>query len=104
MPSIRFFEVVQPPTSREVEELAFNAIRSRSTLPLIAQLEPTAEDPKDDLVEIDMHIRATRHPESGGMRILGDNALRDTVNLELSVDPNTPARLSMIYDPAAPTE
>lgn len=98
MSGIRSFEVTQPPTSEEVADLALNAIKKRSLLPLVARSIPTELGPQAEEVAVDVHIKLTQHPENRGMRIVGENALGNTVSVTLSTDSTQPAELHMQHE------
>lgn len=97
MAGFRNYEVTVPPTSDEVEALALDAIRNHRLLNITAVPEPTDIGPSD-AIDLAVKIKATRHPEAGGMRIIGETALGETVNLEISSQPVEPATLSMWFD------
>ncbi len=97
MAGIRKYEVTIPPTSNEVELLALDAIRNRTLLHIQGRPEATDIGPQDD-VELSVRIRSTLHPRQGGMQILGETALGDTINMDLPPRLEEPASFTMIFD------
>jgi hypothetical protein len=97
MAGIRKYEVTVPPTSDEVRLLALDAILNHTVINIHGRPEPTDIGPRDE-VDLNVRIRSTLHPETGGMRILGETVMGDTVNLELSSTPEEPASFTMVFD------
>jgi hypothetical protein len=98
---IRQYEVTVPPTSGEVEDEMLRAIGEQTMAIVHAR---TVEDDmpriprEDDEVDLEFRIGATRHPEEGGMAILGHTEDGRTVNLSTNADPYQPATLSLVVD------
>ena len=89
MAQIKEFIVIEPPTSGEVREQAFEALKARDYLSLT--VIGTQEVPKPEPEEIAFNILQTSQTPEGGMRLMGRTATKDIVSLTTLSDESLPA-------------
>ncbi len=91
-----YYEVVHPPTSGEVREEAFEAIRQKSGR-LCVRMMSRQEVPPPEEKGVCFRIRRTFHPEDGrAMTIGGTNEEGNTVNVHTHEEDGQPATANMV--------
>lgn len=89
MAQLREFTVLEPPTSGEVRERAFAALKAREALTLT--VIGVQEVPKPVTEELAFNIQNISQLQDGGMRLMGRSALKDIVTITTSGDDSLPA-------------
>ncbi|RWZ78135.1 MAG: hypothetical protein EOT04_02735 [Candidatus Chaera renei] len=89
MARIKEFVVVKPPTSGEVCEGAFKALKARG--PLSLTVLGTQEVPRPEPEEIAFKVIQTSQLKEGGMRLVGRTATKDIVTVTTRADETLPA-------------
>lgn len=89
MLTVHEFSVVEPPTSEEVRERAFEALRAGDYLSITVLGEQ--EVPKPEPEDISFAINETAHPKDGGMRLMGRTALDEIVSIVIDGSSEQPA-------------
>ncbi len=84
MVSIEKYTVIEPPTSGEVAELAFNQLSRGGFLRLV--LLSDTEVPRAVPQEVEFRIAQTLHPEDGGLSIGGTTTEEAYVLVHASAD------------------
>ena len=93
MISIEKYTVIEPPTSGEVTERAFQQLSRGGYLKLV--ILGQAEVPRALPQELEFRIAQTLHPEEGGLSIGGTTAEGDFVVVHASQESNEPATASV---------
>ncbi|HSH55440.1 MAG TPA: hypothetical protein VK983_01280 [Candidatus Limnocylindrales bacterium] len=95
MARIEEFNVIDPPTSLEVQDRAFEALRNNGVMPMI--LMPTREVPPPVSQNVSMRIHQTIHPVEGGMTISGrDELSRYSLTVRMTDDYENQATASLV--------
>ncbi len=89
MAHIKEFIVIEPPTSGEVREHAFEALEARGSLRLTVL--GTQEVPKPEPEEVAFNIHQTSQLTEGGMRLVGRNAVKDSISVTIDSQATLPA-------------
>ncbi len=89
MLTVHEFSVIEPPTSEEVRENAFEALQTGDYLSISVLSEQ--EVPKPAPENISFAINETAHPHDGGMRLIGRTALDEIVSIIIESDGTQPA-------------
>lgn len=97
MPSIQSFNVLQPPTSGEVEEQLIAALRHGGVFEDMVLL-PDQDIPKPEAVTISFRIHQTVHPKEGGMVITGKNDTYPSIRIHAGPDSTKPATATMVVE------
>ncbi len=94
MPVIKEFNVIEPPTSGEVQERALEALLSSGLLKLTLLGQEEVPRPKETTIEF--RVAQTIHPEEGGMRITGPTSEDNSVVIYAPEDTGMPATASIV--------
>ncbi len=89
MTRIKEFTVIKPPTSGEVREQAFQALKARDYLSLTVL--GIQEVPKPEPEEISFNILQTSQFKEGGMRLMGRTATKNIILVTTQADDSLPA-------------
>jgi len=89
MAQIKEFIVIEPPTSGEVRERAFEALKAHDRL--LLTVLGTQEVPKPEPEEITFDILQTSQAPEGAMRLMGRTATRDIISVITLSDESLPA-------------
>lgn len=93
MAQLNEFIVIDPPTSGEVREKAFEALKARDALALtivgIQEVPKPVQEPIQE--ELFFNIQHTSQLKDGGMRLMGRSAIKGIVTVTTRSDDSLPA-------------
>jgi hypothetical protein len=89
MITVHEFSVIEPPTSAELREQAFEALQAGDFLPVTVL--GNQEIPKPEPEQIAFSIHETSHPTDGGIHLVGRTAMDEIVTVTINGDGDQPA-------------
>jgi hypothetical protein len=96
MPNIRNYEVSDPPTSDQVEEmLAKLAINKSREVDLWVRDEPNELEPNPEESPLSFRVISTRYFEEGGTKTTGETEDETPCSLQTSPNLDSPASISV---------
>lgn len=96
-PTIRNYEITQPPTSGQVRKLLANLSLhpTESELGITPEATPFSPNPTPETVRF--RIDAMRNAADNSAKVIGHTPDGASVNVSIAANPQTPATLSMVW-------